>query len=146
MDDQKEATANETAMAVNTKEPGILFALIPDDETRTMTLSPMGEGATSIKLTEKTAKILISMLDRQIQEWRRAKLNEQKETAVGAAAIDEFHELVKKIESCMLESGLPYKTVIMALDKVRENYRCKGINFLNKVNIRAVEGEDHLQR
>lgn len=69
MDDQKEATANETAMAVNTKEPGILFALIPDDETRTMTLSPMGEGATSIKLTEKTAKILISMLDRQIQEW-----------------------------------------------------------------------------
>lgn len=56
MDDQKEATANETAMAVNTKEPGILFALIPDDETRTMTLSPMGEGKRPSSLPKKRQK------------------------------------------------------------------------------------------
>lgn len=62
-------TANETTKAVNAEEPGILFALIPDDQTRTMILCPIDEGQTSIKLTEKTAKILISMLDHQIQEW-----------------------------------------------------------------------------
>ncbi len=85
MDDQKETTAGlrlhattEAAAAESLEriadvlpevDPGILFAIIPDDETRTMTLSPMGEGETAIKLTEKTAKILIAMLDRQIQEW-----------------------------------------------------------------------------
>ncbi|MFU1797325.1 hypothetical protein ACM1RC_25900 [Paenibacillus azoreducens] len=55
-----------------------------------------------------------------------------------------FHQLVEKLEACMLESGLSYKMALSALDKVRERYRCKGINFLNKVNIQEVEGEDHL--
>lgn len=52
-----------------TEEPGVLFAIIPDDQTHTMTLFPLEEGQTAIKLTKKTAEILIAMLDRQIQEW-----------------------------------------------------------------------------
>lgn len=51
------------------KEPGVMFAIIPDNQTRTMILCPMEEGQTAIKLTEKTAKILIAMVNRQIQEW-----------------------------------------------------------------------------
>lgn len=57
------STGNPTA------EPGVLFAIIPDDQTRTMILYSMEEGQTAIKLTEETSKILIAMLDRQIQEW-----------------------------------------------------------------------------
>lgn len=68
MGDQKE-TALDATKAVNPEEPGVLFAIIPDDQTQTMILCPMDEGQTSIKLTKKTAKILIAMLDRQIQEW-----------------------------------------------------------------------------
>ena len=46
-----------------------LFAIIPDDQTRTMILCPIEEGQCAIKLTKKTAKLLIAMIDRQIQEW-----------------------------------------------------------------------------
>ncbi|MNW38912.1 hypothetical protein D3C74_159920 [compost metagenome] len=67
--------------------------------------------------------------------------DQQKETAVGAAAKNEYQELVSKIESCVLESGLPFKKVLDALDAVRERQKCKGINFLNKVNIQEVQEE-----
>lgn len=53
----------------NRLEQEELFAIIPDDQTRTMILCPIEEGQSAIKLTEKTAKLLIAMIDRQIQEW-----------------------------------------------------------------------------
>lgn len=49
-------------------EDGV-FGLIPDDESHTMVLCPMKPGETAVKLTVKTAKILIAILDRQIREW-----------------------------------------------------------------------------
>lgn len=70
MEEKKEVNAIEATTAVSPEETGLLFAMTPDDETRTMILFPMEEGQTSIKLNEKTAKILIAMLNHQIQEWR----------------------------------------------------------------------------
>lgn len=67
---------------------------------------------------------------------------DQTKKAAHEAAKNEYHELVRKIESCVLESGLPFKKTIDALDAVRESYRCKGINFLNKVNIQEVQEEN----
>lgn len=55
--------------AGNPEELGDVFVLIPDDETQTMILCPFEEGQTAIKLTKKTAEILIAMLGRQIREW-----------------------------------------------------------------------------
>lgn len=49
-------------------EDGI-FGLIPDDKTHTMILFPMEGDETAIKLTIKTAKILIAILDHQIHRW-----------------------------------------------------------------------------
>ncbi|TVX93008.1 hypothetical protein [Paenibacillus agilis] len=66
---KKEVTTNEAPMAVSPEELGVLFAIIPDDLTHTMILCPVEVGQTAIKLTEKTAKILVAMLDHQIQEW-----------------------------------------------------------------------------
>lgn len=51
------------------EENEVLFAIIPDDQTRTIVLCTMEGEQAAIKLTEKTAKILIAMLDRQIREW-----------------------------------------------------------------------------
>lgn len=51
------------------EKPGILFVLVPDDKTHTMILCPLEEEQRGIKLTKETAKILIAMLDHQIQEW-----------------------------------------------------------------------------
>lgn len=64
-DMEKPITPEEERRAA---EDGI-FALMPDEESHTMILAPWGEGETGIKLTVKTAKILIAMLDRQIREW-----------------------------------------------------------------------------
>ena len=49
-------------------EDGV-FGLIPNDKTHTMILFPMEGDETAIKLTVKTAKILIAMLDHQIHKW-----------------------------------------------------------------------------
>lgn len=68
MDEEKETALDETK-AADPEDPGIQFAIIPDDQSHTMILCPLDEGQTAIKLTKKTAKILIAMLDRQIQEW-----------------------------------------------------------------------------
>lgn len=71
-------------------------------------------------------------------------MDEKKETAAEAGAAEEnkYQELVSKIESCVLESGLPFKKVLDALDAVRERQKCKGINYMNKVNIRDIQGEN----
>jgi hypothetical protein len=64
-DMEKPITSEEERRAA---EDGI-FALMPDEESHTMILAPWREGETGIKLTVKTAKILIAMLDHQIKEW-----------------------------------------------------------------------------
>lgn len=64
-----------------------------------------------------------------------------KKTADDAEMKNEYLELVAKIESCVIESGLPFKKVLDALDVVRERQKCKGLNFLNKVNIQEVQDE-----
>lgn len=69
LETKKEMTAIEATTAVNPEEAGLLFAMTPDDETRTMIIFPMGEGQTSIKLNETTGKMLIEMLERQMREW-----------------------------------------------------------------------------
>lgn len=61
----------ESCKAIMAQTPAAadVFAMIPDDASQTMTLYPTDESKTSIKLTKKTARILIAILDRQLQEW-----------------------------------------------------------------------------
>ncbi len=46
------------------------FVVIPDEENKTISICPMVDGQTTIKLTVETAKVLIEILNHQIQECK----------------------------------------------------------------------------
>ena len=51
---------------------------------------------------------------------------------------NELNELYEKLEQVIVESNLPYATVMNALSWLGRNYSIKGKNLLNAANIQEV--------